>query len=121
MQTITLYAVGAVTEGQWLKYSDTGGYANADSSDTAIGMVAVESRDASTYFTAAIQGIVKMCHSAAINPGGSVKWSDTDTVAPADCIQNAIGIALQGSGDSVSTRLREVYFYGQGHRRVALT
>jgi hypothetical protein len=114
----TLYALATVTESQFIKYSDTGGYAAADSSDTCTGFVALETAS-SGYFLAALMGVIKVGYSAAINPGRPVKWSDTNKVSPADCIQNSIGIALEGSGDTASVRTRLVLFGPGGHTGVA--
>lgn len=114
----TLYALATVTESQFIKYSDTGGYAAADSSDSCSGFVALETAS-SGFFLAALMGIMAVGHSAAINPGRPVRWSDTDKVRPADCIQNSIGIALEGSGDTASVRTKLILFGPGGHTGVA--
>jgi hypothetical protein len=117
--TTTLYALAAVVDSQFLKYSDSGGYAAADSSTAGLsGFVALESAS-SGYFSACLFGIMSVGHSAAINPGCPVRWSDTDKVRPSDCPQNSIGLALEGSGDTASVRTRLILFGPYGHLGVA--
>ena len=115
----TLYALAAVVDSQFLKYSDTGGYAAADSSTAGLtGFVALESAS-SGYFLAALMGIMAVGHSAAINPGAPVRWSDTDKVRPSDCIQNSVGYALEGSGDTAAVRTKLIFFGPGGHAGTA--
>jgi hypothetical protein len=111
----TLYALAAVTESQLLKFSDTGGYAPADTSvGTCTPFVALETTTGAGYFTAALSCIMLMGHSAAINPGMPVRWSDTDKVRAADTNQSYVGVALDGSGDTAAVRTKAVWFGPQG-------